>query len=62
MNTSPMTRPIEPGDCVYLRGRFLVFVVMDVYQGRALVGSADSWVKHKWVPLDACRQAEDPDR
>jgi hypothetical protein len=62
MSTSIMTRLIEPGDCVYVRGRLLVFLVLDVYQGNALVANAESWVKHKWVPLDACRLVEDYDR
>jgi hypothetical protein len=62
MNRSTMIRPIEPGDCVYVRGHFLVFLVLDVYQGQALVGNADSWVKHKGVPLDICHLVEEPDR
>jgi hypothetical protein len=35
--------------------------VIDVYQGQALVSDADAWVKHRWVPLDACHLAENRD-
>jgi hypothetical protein len=61
MSTSALTRPIEPGDLVYVRGRYQVFLVIDVHQGQALVSDADAWVKRNWVPLDACRVAEDRD-
>jgi hypothetical protein len=62
MNASTVTRTIEPGDGVYVRGRYHVFLVLDVHLGKALVGDSDGWVKQKWVPLDACHLAEDPDR
>jgi hypothetical protein len=61
MSTSIMTRSIEPGDRVYVRGRYHVFLVLDVHQGKALVEDSDAWVRHKWVALDACQLADGPD-
>jgi hypothetical protein len=37
MNTSTMTPLIEPGDLVYVRGRYPVFLVISVRQEQALV-------------------------
>jgi hypothetical protein len=62
MRTHTTTFPIEPGDCVYVRGCYHVFLVLDVHQGKALICGSDVWVKHKWVPVDACRPADDTDR
>jgi hypothetical protein len=62
MGASIITRPIEPGDCIFVRGRYHVFLVLDVHQGKALVEDPHAWVRHKWVPLGAYRMAQDFDR
>ena len=61
MSRSTLTQLIEPGDLVYVRGCYPAFLVLEVHQGQALVSDADAWVKHRWVPLDACHLAENRD-
>jgi hypothetical protein len=61
-----MIRLIEPGDCVYVRGRRHVFLVLyvhqgEVHQGEALVGDSDAWGRRDWVPLEACRLVDNSD-
>jgi hypothetical protein len=61
MNTSTMTRLIEPGDLVHVRGRRHAFLVLYVHQGKALLGDSDAWGRRDWVPLEACRLVDDSD-